>query len=180
MLVIVVIIGVGGAMGSGSSSKKSGSKVTYANYKKINLSKDNGTTKEEANKLFGKKPSTTSTDELEGVKTDTETWDGAIVGSSLTIGFEDGHAVNKVIDGLKVNRKHKITLADYDTIQNGQTKKEILDKFGKPNGYSHTNILGKNSETWSYTSGIKGDSGANFVLTFDDGVVTVKTQTSMK
>ncbi|WP_165844398.1 DUF3862 domain-containing protein [Limosilactobacillus fermentum] len=182
VVVLLVFVGIGAA-NNGSSSNESTNKVSYANYKKIKLSKDDGSTKSNVKSLFGKKPEDTSTQEVQGVKTDTQTWEhvkGGDTGSNVTVGFEDGRAVNKVITGLKAERKSKITLADYDNLQNGASKQDVIDAFGKPNGYTHTNILGKVTEDWSYTSDIKGDSGANFIISFEDGVVSGKTQTSMK
>lgn len=179
LVVILVFIGIG----AGGSNSNSENKVSYQNYKKVKLSKDNGSTKSEVKNLFGKKPEDTSTQEIQGVKTDTQTWENVKngdAGSNITIGFEDGRAVNKIITGLKVDRKNKITLADYNSIETGATKQDVIKKFGKPNGYTHTNILGKITEDWSYTSNVKGDSGANFIISFENGTVSSKTQTSMK
>lgn len=182
--VLLIFIGIGAANGGGSNSANDNNKVSYSNYKKIKLSGNDGSTKNDVKNLFGKKPEDTSTQEIDGVNTDTQTWSGVKNGdaaSNITVGFSNGHAVNKVITGLKVDRKSQITLADYDSLQTGATKDDVLKKFGKPNGYTHTDILGKVSEDWSYTSKIKGDTGANFIISFDEnGVVNNKTQTSMK
>lgn len=184
IVVLLIFAGIGTANGGGKNTSDSSNKVSYANYKKIKLSGDNGSTKDDVKKLFGKKPQDTSTQEIDGVNTDTQTWSGVKGGnasSNITVGFSNGHAVNKIITGLKVNRKSQITLNDFDSLQTGATKDEVLKEFGKPNGYTHTDILGKVSEDWSYTSNIKGDTGANFIISFDEnGVVNNKTQTSMK
>lgn len=184
IVVLLIFAGIGTANGGGKNTSDSSNKVSYANYKKIKLSGDNGSTKDDVKKLFGKKPQDTSTQEIDGVNTDTQTWSsvkGGDASSNITVGFSNGHAVNKIITGLKVNRKSQITLNDFDSLQTGATKDEVLKEFGKPNGYTHTDILGKVSEDWSYTSNIKGDTGANFIISFDEnGVVNNKTQTSMK
>lgn len=184
VVVLLIFVGIGAANGGGKNTSDSSNKVSYANYKKIKLSGDNGSTKDDVKKLFGKKPQDTSTQEIDGVNTDTQAWSGVKGGdasSNITVGFSNGHAVNKIITGLKVNRKSQITLNDFDSLQTGATKDEVLKEFGKPNGYTHTDILGKVSEDWSYTSNIKGDTGANFIISFDEnGVVNNKTQTSMK
>lgn len=184
IVVLLIFAGIGTANGGGKNTSDSSNKVSYANYKKIKLSGDNGSTKDDVKKLFGKKPQDTSTQEIDGVNTDTQTWSGVKGGdasSNITVGFSNGHAVNKIITGLKVNRKSQITLNDFDSLQTGATKDEVLKEFGKPNGYTHTDILGKVSEDWSYTSNIKGDTGTNFIISFDEnGVVNNKTQTSMK
>lgn len=181
VVILLIFAGIGIANGSNNNTTN---KVSYANYKKVKLSKVNGTTKTEAKKIFNKKPEDTSTQEIEGVKTDTQTWDHVKNGdasSNITVGFEDGRAVNKIISGLKVKRNSKITLDDYDKLQSGSSKQDVIDSFGKPNGYTNTNILGKVTEDWSYTSDVKGDSGANFIISFDEnGNVIDKTQTSMK
>ena len=51
------------------------------------------------------------------------------------------------------------------------SKDDIKNKFGEPNGYSITSISGITSEDWSYTSDIKGDTGANFIITFQNDAV---------
>ena len=110
LVIVLVFVGAGVAGNGGSSSKDDNNKVSYANYKKIDLSGDNGSTKEDVQKLFGKKPENTSTQEIEGVKTDTQTWENVKngdTGSNITVGFDDGHAVNKVITGLKLIVNHK-------------------------------------------------------------------------
>lgn len=184
VVVLLFFVGIGAANGGGSNSANDNNKVSYSNYKKIKLSGNDGSTKNDVKNLFGKKPEDTSTQEIDGVNTDTQTWNGVKNGdaaSNITVGFSNGHAVNKIITGLKVNRKSQITLADFDSLQTGATKDEVLKQFGKPNGYTHTDILGKVSEDWSYTSKVKGDTGANFIISFDEnGIVNNKTQTSMK
>ena len=59
-------------------------------------------------------------------------------------------------------------------------KMALQKQFEDPNGYDLTNIDGQSSEMWSYTSGVNGDAGANFNITFTNGAVSGKTQLSMK
>ncbi|MCP0885883.1 DUF3862 domain-containing protein [Ligilactobacillus sp. WILCCON 0076] len=195
ILAIIVIAIVGGSMSgksksdssssnaSSSSSKKETNKINKDNFDKITVSDSTGTSPSDVKEMFGKSPNSTSEQTVENVKAKMYTWSGVANGditSSIVIGFENDHAISKAISGLKVTRSSKITLSDFDSLENGTSKADVTSKFGDPNGYSYTNIAGQESEIWEYTSGVKGDLGANFSVTFDNGVVSGKTQTSMK
>ncbi|AXX65616.1 DUF3862 domain-containing protein [Bombilactobacillus bombi] len=151
-------------------------------YKAIKLGENDGTTDSEIESKFGK-PNTTSSQTIENVKADEKIWNkiqGGSLGGNFNIGFSNGKAISKGISGLKVTRNKKISLDDFNSIQNGQSESDIINKFGQPNGYSETSIANHNSKQLTYNSDIKGDLGANFILTFTDGKVSGKTQTSMK
>lgn len=200
IVVIIILGGIGSQMGgsdtsstsnksetasktANSSSSKKADGITKAQFDSIKLDESNGTSLADVKKTFGKKPNSTSTDTIEGVKSDMDTWDGVANGSlasSVIIGFSNDHAISKSINGLKVSRPSKITLDKFNSISNGATKDDVKKTFGEPNGYSITNLSGLSSENWTYTSGIKGDLGANFVITFQNNVVSGKSQSSMK
>ncbi|KRM09566.1 DUF3862 domain-containing protein [Paucilactobacillus suebicus] len=199
ILVIIIVIGVGSQMGgSGTSSKsdtsgsnsssstgssKKASGITKAKFDAINLSESNGSTLEDIKSSFGKKPDSTSTQTIQNVKSDVDTWDGVNGGditSNIAIGFSNGHAITKAITGLKVNRSSKITLDQFNAITNGTSQSDVQKQLGKPNGYDYTDIAGTTSDIWEYTSGVKGNAGANFNITFTNGVVSGKTQSSME
>lgn len=199
LIILVVLVGAGMAGGSDDDSastdtaaktekkaaatKKPASKITKANFDTINVSDSDGESPADVKKLFGKSPDSTSEDTIEDVKSEMHIWnnvDGGSLGSNIVIGFSNGHAISKNISGIKVDRKNKIKKADVDSIQNGMSKDEITKKFGDPNGYDITNIVGQTDEMWSYDSDINGDAGANFNVTFTNGTVSGKSQTSMK
>lgn len=56
----------------------------------------------------------------------------------------------------------------------------MFNTLGKPNEYSKSNVGNQDSKMVSYTSGIKGDIGENFNITFIGGKVSVKSQSSPK
>lgn len=191
ILAIIVIFILGTALGGNSDNSNNGSTsstkkvdgITKSQFNAIKLSENDGTSLKNTEKQFGKKPSSTSTDTIDGIKSDMNTWDKVAngdLGSAVTVGFSNNHAISKSIDGLKVKRANKITLSDFNSISNGMSKDNIKNKFGEPNGYSITSISGITSEDWSYTSDIKGDTGANFIITFQNDAVSGKTQTDMK
>ncbi|MDN2452562.1 DUF3862 domain-containing protein [Lactobacillus sp. UCMA15818] len=198
ILVVIVIIFAGSQMGKGSSdntkssssssssassSSKSTTGLTKANFDKITLSDSTGTSEKDVKAMFKKTPSSTDTQTINNVSANMYTWsgiDGGDIASAIVVGFENGHAISKDITGIKVTRSSKITLAQFNEIQNGASKTDIQKQFGDPNGYDLTNIGGQSSEMWSYTSGVNGDVGANFNITFTNGVVSGKTQVSMK
>lgn len=193
ILVVIVVIGVGSSMGGSKDSKSSSSsssnasnnssKISKANFDKINVSDSDGTSTSDVESLFGKKASSTSTQTIENTESKMYTWDKVKDGdmlSNVIIGFSNDRAISKSISGLKVTRDSKISLADFSSITNGMTKSDVEKKFDKPNGYDVTNIAGYSSEIWMYTSDIKGEAGANFNITFTGDTVSGETQTSMK
>lgn len=166
-----------------SASKSNSNKVNLKNFDTITLSETDGSTPGQVKQLFGKVANSTSETTVEGLKSKTYTWSNVLdgsLGSNVVIGFSNNHAIVKSISGLKIDRKKKISLSDFDSVQNNQTKNDVLSKFGKPNGYSITKIADQTSEMWEYTSGIKGDLGANFNVTFTNDAVSGKSQASMK
>ncbi|MFT8882613.1 MAG: DUF3862 domain-containing protein [Liquorilactobacillus hordei] len=201
ILVVIVIVFAGSQMGKGSSdsskssssdsstassassSSKSTTGLTKDNFDKISLSDSTGTSEKDVKSMFKKDPTSTDTQTVENVSANMYTWsgvDGGDITSAIVVGFENGHAISKAISGLKVSRSSKITLAQFNAIQNGASKTDIQKQFGDPNGYDLTNIGGQSSEMWSYTSSVNGDAGANFNITFTNGAVSGKTQLSMK
>lgn len=174
------------ATASSSSSKKDDGKIRLADYNAIKIgdlmnSANGGSTVDELTKKFGK-PSDTSTSTLDNVKTDVNTWDNVDggLGANLTVMFSNGKAVDKAISDLNVTRSSKITLAKFDSISNGQSEADVVKALGNPNGYSENVISGKTTKMMMYTSGVKGDFGANCNITIEGGVVSGKSQTSMK
>jgi len=200
--VVVVILVIGGFSAAGgsddeadssdsttktedksSSSKKPASKITKSNFDKINVSESDGDSVDSVKKLFGKDPDDTSEDTIEDVKSEMYTWDNVdngSLGSNIIVGFSNDHVISKNITGLKVNRGKDITKKDLNSIQNGTSKDDVKNKFGKPNGYDITNIAGQTDEMWEYTSGVKGGAGANFNITFTNDVVSGKSQSEME
>lgn len=198
VLVVIIVFAAVGSLGGGSDdkadkadkassasseSKKPVSKVTQANFDKIQVSESNGWTQDQVKKLFGKDADSTSSQTIENVKADDLIWnnvDGGDIASAITIGFSNNHVISKGIAGIKVDREKKITLADFNKIQNGMSKDNVKKLVGDPNGYDLSSIAGQTSNMWEYTSKVSGDIGANFNVTFTNDVVSGKSQSSMK
>ncbi|UQS82576.1 DUF3862 domain-containing protein [Bombilactobacillus folatiphilus] len=201
ILIVLVIIAIvsGGSGGSSSKTAKSHNKTektasnqksnnpkkdgaSLTDFKAIKLGTSDGSTEQELEDKFGS-PSTTSTQTIENIKASDKIWNkvqNGDIGANFTVGFSNGKAISKAITGLKVKRDKKITLNDFNSIQNGQSIDDITKKFGQPNGYSETNIDGQESEDLTYDSGINGDMGANLIINTQNGQVSGKTQTQMK
>lgn len=208
VVVVIIVLGAGGMAGgsddkadtadSSSSSaktesaktvakkapaKQSASKITQANFDKIAVSDSDGWTQDQVKKLFGKDADSSSTQTIQDVKADDLIWNGVSGGSfasAITIGFSNNHVVSKGIAGLKVKRDKKLTLADFNKIQNGMTKDQVKEIVGDPNDYSTSSIMGQTDDMWEYSSNISGDVGANFNVTFTNGTVSGQSQSSMK
>ncbi|GEL13985.1 hypothetical protein FC15_GL001680 [Lapidilactobacillus concavus DSM 17758] len=205
VLAIIVIAVVGSKLGGGSSdkddkstakteekssksssSKKDDGKITRKQFDAVKLgdlmkSAEGGATIDELKKEFGN-PDSTSSSTTNGVKTDIVTWtnvEGGL-GANIVVSFTDGHAFSKAITGFKFNRDKKISLADFNSLADGTAYSDVVNKFGEPDGYDETLIDGSKSVMATYMSGVKGDIGANFNVTFTDDKVSGKSQTSMK
>lgn len=207
ILVIIVVAAIGGGLNnkgksssestektsvsktdksSSSTSKKDSGKITRADFDSITLGdlmqNGNGGAKLDDLKAKFGNPSSTSSSTTNGVKTDLVTWtnvDGGF-GASVIVSFTDGKAFAKNLTGFKLSRKQKIDLAAFNSWQNGMKYADFTAKYGQPDYYDETLIGGTTTIVAGYTSGVKGDLGANFNVTFDNGALTGKTQSSMK
>lgn len=207
ILIIIMVAGIGGALGGGgsddnkssytktsqpesskasSSSKNDDGKITRAQFDAIKIGDlmnggQNGSTLDDLKKQFGE-PSDTSSSEDSGIKTDIDTWTNVVGGwgANVIVTFTNGNAVAKNLTGFKLTRKQKITLADYSAFANGIKYTDFTAKWGQPDYYDETLIDGTTTIIAGYTSGVKGDFGANFNVTFENGALTAKTQSSMK
>jgi len=164
------------------NSREKSSGITMSQYNGIYLDANGGLSQETLKSLFGQ-PSSTSTNAVQGVQTDADTWNEVAdseLGASVVVNFSNNHAISKAISGLKVDRKDKITLEQFNQISNGTSEDDIISILGKPNGYSEVNLAGTNSKDYSYTSDVNGDVGANAIITFSNGVVSGKSQSGLK
>ena len=160
--------------------KKTG--ITLNQYNGIYLSETDGLTSATLTKLFGK-PDSNSTSTVQNLQTNVDTWTkiaDSQLGANLTVNFSNDHAVSKSINGLKVSRSKKIGLTDYNQIQNNDSEDQLTSKLGKPNGYTETSVGGTTQKDFTYTSGINGETGANFIVNITNGVVSGKSQTGLK
>lgn len=182
LAVVLIFIGFGtlGSKNSSSSNHSStsqaDSKINQTNFDKIQLSETDGTSKDDVVAMFGKKPMSSSSQQIQGTSAEDYVWSGGLLGKSVTIGFVNGHAVSKAIDSIEGTKK--ISSDQFDAIQNGMTKDQVKDKLGKPSGTSISTIAGQSAEDWKYSG--KGDLGANLMITFSNGVVSGKSQLGLK
>lgn len=169
-----------------SSTKQDDGKITRAQFDAIKIGDlmsggQGGTKLDDLTKEFGK-PSSTTTDTTDNVKTDIDTWTNVEGGwgANVIVTFSNGNAVAKNLTGFKLSRKQKITLADFNGFANGLKYTDFTAKWGQPDYYDETLIGGSTTIVAGYTSGVKGDLGANFNVTFTNGALSGKTQSSMK
>ncbi|KRN98378.1 DUF3862 domain-containing protein [Companilactobacillus kimchiensis] len=168
-----------------TASKKTTKKVTGITLKQYNgiyLSESAGLPSETLNKIFGK-PNTTSNSTVQNLQTDVATWtkiaDGQL-GANMTVNYANNHAVSKAITGLKVTRSQKLDLTEFNKIQNDQSEAQVINDLGKPNGYSEITVGNTTQKDLTYSTGINGETGANFIINLTNGVVSGKSQTGLK
>ncbi|WP_196246635.1 DUF3862 domain-containing protein [Lacticaseibacillus zhaodongensis] len=141
-----------------------------------------GVTKEELVAKWGK-PISRSNSSFQNVQTELLTWNkvaNADFTATFTVQLANKRVVQKAIQGLKVRRERQLTLDDYNAIQAGDTESDVVSRLGKPNGYSENILNGMVTKELSYTSDIKGQAGANFAVTVQNGQVTLKSQVNME
>lgn len=165
-----------------SASSKSTNKVNESNFNKIKIG-SNGSTIKQVQALFGKKASQTSEVQVSGTTAKNYTWSGLEGGntvSGISIAFANGKAVQKTITGKKVTRSKKISQADFEKVQTGMSKSQVKKLLGEPDTFSYAVISGQNIDAFSYTTGVKGDVGANAMFTFNNDAVTTKSQSGLQ
>lgn len=194
ILAILAIIVIGGAIGSGSSSdtssvseskSNSSDKITSQNTdfrKKFDTivvgdlmsHGDGGTTLSDVEKSLGK-PSTTSTQDVQGVQIKNYVWSKGDI--SITVEFNGDKAVSKGITGFKFSRASKFTLDAYNSLADGSTYEDVVSKYGEPDGV-HEMIIGGNktvTATW-----VTGTKGGTITLSFTNDNLTSKAQSGLK
>lgn len=137
-----------------------------------------GDTEKQVKALLGSPNSTTSS-KTEGIKTSGATWNKGKV--SITVAYVDKHAISKMITGFKwTGRPAKLDKKAFNAIADGSTYESVVKKYGEPDGLDESLIMGSRKTTASWITGVKGDTGANAVLTFTNNKLTDKTQTDLK
>ncbi|MCH4004386.1 MAG: DUF3862 domain-containing protein [Lactobacillus crispatus] len=137
-----------------------------------------GDTEKQVKALLGSSNSTTSS-KTEGIKTSGATWNKGKV--SITVAYVDKHAISKMITGFKwTGRPAKLDKKAFDSIADGSTYESVIKKYGEPDGLDESLIMGKKTVAATWITGVKGDTGANAVLTFTNNKLTDKTQTDLK
>lgn len=137
-----------------------------------------GDTEKQVKALLGSPNSTTSS-KTEGIKTSGASWTKGKV--TITVAYVDKHAISKMITGFKwTGRPAKLDKKSFDSIADGSTYESVIKKYGEPDGLDESLIMGKKTVSATWLTGVKGDTGANAVLTFTNNKLTDKTQTDLK
>lgn len=141
---------------------------------------ESGSSQEDVVAVFGE-PGSTSESTVADINTVMNTWTGLEGGdmfSALTVSFSDGVAMSKSVTGLPVEESEAVTKETFDAIptDGSYTLETAMEELGQPNGYSETNIMGTSTNMVSWSTNAEGDLGANFNVTFQDGVATSKAQ----
>lgn len=194
ILAIIVIFAIGGAIGGGSGSDTSSTSESKSNSNDKTISQntefrkkfdaivvgdlmshgDGGTTLSDVEKSLGK-PSTTSTQDVQGVQVKDYIWDKG--GVSISVQFNDDKTVSKDITGFKFSRTPKFDLDAYNNLADGSSYDDVVSKYGEPDGLNEMIISGEKNVTATWITGTKGGTIA---LTFTNDSLTSKTQSGLK
>lgn len=80
---------------------------------------------------------------------------------SIQITFEKNKATAKSIQGLNIDRKKLLTLADFNELKNGDSYNQVLNILGDPDDYSDTNGI----KTLTYESDLdEADSSEDALI----------------
>jgi hypothetical protein len=194
VLAILAIIVIAGTIGGGSdpdtssaseSKSSSNNKVITQNteFRKAfdNIAVgdlmshgDGGTALSDVEKALGK-PSSTSTQDVQGVQIKNYIWSKG--GVSITVEFNGDQAVSKGITGFKFSRTPKFDLDAYNSLADGSSYDNVVSKYGEPDGLSEMIIGGEKtvSATW-----ITGTKGGTITLSFTNDSLTSKAQSGLK
>ncbi len=167
---------------SDSSTNSNTKKITLEQFNNIALDETNGTSWDTIKPIFGT-PVSHTTANVQNTDVDVQNWDNvanATDGSMVSIGFTSNHAVSKKITNLKVNRASEIDIQKFAEIESDQSEDQVIKTLGKPNSYDISNINGSSLTELTYSSGIKGDSGAKIVITLTNGKVSKQVQNGVK
>ena len=121
------------------------------------------------------KPSTTSTQDVQGVQVKDYIWDKG--GVSISVQFNDDKTVSKDITGFKFSRTPKFDLDAYNNLADGSSYDDVVSKYGEPDGLNEMIISGEKNVTATWITGTKGGS---IGLTFTNDSLTSKTQSDLK
>jgi hypothetical protein len=194
VLAIIAIFVIGGAIGGGSDSDtpstseskpSSNNKVITQNnaYRKTfdNIAVgdlmnhgDGGTTLDAIEKALGK-PSTTSTQDVQGVQAKSCIWSKD--GVSITVEFNGDQAVSKGITGFKFSRTPKFDLDAYNSLEDGSSYDDVVSKYGEPDGLNEMIVGGEKSVAATWVTGTKGGT---ITLSFTNDALTSKVQSGLE
>lgn len=158
-------------------------RVTLRNFKKIKISSAKGSSVKEVKRLFGKEADYQTKRLVLNKQVNAYTWNdvaGSDIGSCVVIDFLHGHAVQKTITGLRTRRPHIIDRERYAKVTTGTSSKDLVETLGKPNTVTYTSLDGKVSETWGYTSQLKGSGEAKCLFILKNSQVVAKSQTHLE
>ncbi|GBG94394.1 hypothetical protein LFYK43_08530 [Ligilactobacillus salitolerans] len=159
--------------------------LTLANFNSIELSSTEGDSLGDVTALFGRKPANVAETNKKGVSTQLAGWkkvakEGEY--SRVFVYFNQGHAVSKSIKGLKRDETKRITRRDFDALQPGMKKTDVVRLIGTPNAYTYNErFYGISSEQWTYTSqtNLKGKTTVVLTISFKNGRLAAKTQSDL-
>lgn len=135
---------------------------------------DGGTALSDVEKSLGK-PSTTSTQDVQGVQIKNYIWSKG--GVSITVEFNGDQAVSKDITGFKFSRTPKFDLDAYNSLADGSSYDDVVSKYGEPDGLSEMIIGGEKTVTATWITGTKGGT---ITLSFTNDALTSKAQSGLK
>lgn len=150
-------------------SKKDDNKITYENFLSIGMNQSY----EEAKAILGEGVESSSS-ELGGIATKMYTWKGKGI-SNMNMTIQDGIVVGKAQFGLNKNN-HGITLEKYSSINEGMTLEEVNSILGEGELTSQTQIMDLECSIYSWMN----KDGSNCDITFQSGVVNMKSQFGLK
>lgn len=138
-----------------------------------------GLTKTKIIKLLGQPTATQAIDQSSQIMS--MTWEGfdSNNGVMIQITFENNKATAKSIQGLNIDRKKLLTLADFEKLQVGDSYNRVINILGDPDDYSDTNGV----KTLTYESDLaEADSTKDAIIKIEisNNAIISKTQQNLQ
>jgi len=138
-----------------------------------------GTPREEIVSQFGEPDSTSQSTSANGGTAEFSIWsspEGGELLSTLTVEFTDGYATGKSVSELPVEKGTEITLEKFNSIPTDgtYTYEQAVADLGNPDSFIEHIWGGVRTVLPTWTTNASGGLGANFQITFEDGVATSK------
>jgi len=139
----------------------------------------NGFTRDETVKVLGNPTVSENLDTENGLTN--LTWTGFNGNNEVTIqiNFEKNKVTSKSIQGLNIDRKKLLTMADYNKLQNGDSYNRVVSTLGDPDSYSELNGV----RTLTYMSDLAEldpTQAVNIQIKLSNGQIIAKSQVNLK
>lgn len=138
-----------------------------------------GSTIEEMIQLFGQPTTQEKIPAGENIELDSLTWQ--FEQASLSIRFFENSAISRSISNFEFIRDGRISLDDFEALEDEESYKTIIDRFGQPDVIAESISSESEHIQAIWTSNLLYDKNNPFIeLTFENNILVKKVQNGLK